>query len=43
MKTLMKYEIPTAEVLMLDEDDVLTSSQGFEGEEHSLLPTPFIK
>ena len=43
MKCLKKYEIPTAELLVLGPDDILTSSRGFEGEEHSLLPTPFLQ
>ena len=41
MKSLKKYEIPTAEVLAFDQDDILTSSQGFEGEEHPIFGSPF--
>ncbi len=43
MRMTKEYVIPTVELIALCADDVLTSSDGFEGEEHSLLPTPFIK
>ena len=44
MKTKREYEIPTLLVVAMDADDVLTSSgDGFDGEEHSLLPTNFLR
>ena len=44
MKTKREYEIPTLQVVTLSADDVLTASgDGFEGEEHSLLPTNFLR
>ena len=41
MKTTKEYVIPTVELIVLCTDDVLTSSDGFEGEEHSLFQSPF--
>lgn len=41
MKQFKEYEAPTVEVLALSQDDILTSSQGFEGEEHPIFGSPF--
>ena len=41
MKMTKEYVIPKVELIALCADDVLTSSDGFEGEEHSLFQSPF--
>ena len=35
MKTIKEYEVPTAELIAVEAEDVLTSS-GFNGEEHEI-------
>lgn len=39
MRFLKEYEIPTVTVIALTADDVLTASQGFDGEDHELFAT----
>ena len=41
MNSFKHYETPTVDVLTLSQDDILTSSQGFEGEEHPIFGSPF--
>ena len=43
MKLFKEYEIPTVELIYVDATDVLTSSGGFNGEEHDLLETPYFE
>ena len=44
MQNKKEYEIPTLKLVMLDAEDILTASgDGFDGEEHSLLPTNFLR
>ena len=41
MNKSIKYEAPTAEVMMLEAEDVITSSLSFTGEEHNFFSTSY--